>query len=436
MGKVKKNAVTNLPPLGPDLSSSQLCGLPGNLFRWLLLLLLVLPVSANSQNQAVTTLTHSAANYLAQGALDYAAHALERALRIEPENAELWHLLAQVQHYRADYAGARGMAEKSLTLSDDDVGLKARNAWLIALGDQASQGSEQADDAKREAEEQLRQSQQAERVSRQEIDSLKGELQTERERHQQLLASVAQRSDAKKQEETARISAGLQRVSAARRQSEQRLTKAEEESHRLSNQLQTARAELEEANRLRISANKARKRVEAALEKSMVSHSALERQLAATAKTASKRNQTGVVRKLKEKLESVSRELETSRQEQRHAMDELVAERNERQALEGRLAERGQEETPTGKENTIAGLRDELAAEHEYGHELEEKIRNYRERLYKQGRELRSLRRTVARTGGALERVRDDAERPLLAARTDYRAWRKYRRSGRQWNDD
>lgn len=175
--------------------------------------------------------------------------------------------------------------------------------------------------------------QQAERVSRQEIDSLKADLQNERERYRQLLASVAQGSEAKAQEEAARISAKLQRASA------------------------------------------------------------LERQLATTTKTASKRNQTGAVRKLKEKLESVSRELETARQEQRHAMDEL-------------------------------------AAEHEHGHELEEKIRDYRERLYEQGCELRTPRGSVARAEGELERVRDDAERPLLAARADYRAWRKYRRSG------
>jgi len=84
----------------------------------------------------------------------------------------------------------------------------------------------------------------------------------------------------------------------------------------------------------------------------------------------------------------------------------------------------------------VASLRDALAEEHEYGHELEENIRNYRERLDEQGRELRTLRRTAARTKEDLERIRERDDRSLLAAHTDYRSWRKFRRSGRPWRDD
>ena len=132
---------------------------------------------AGSQNPAVSKLTNTAATYLATGAFDRAANAYERALWIEPENVELWHFLAQVHHYRGDYVGARSMVKKSSTFSVEGSELKARNAWPIALGEQASLAGERRGNAKREAAEQLRQLQQKERLSRQEADSLKGELQ-------------------------------------------------------------------------------------------------------------------------------------------------------------------------------------------------------------------------------------------------------------------
>ena len=399
---------------------------------WLLLMLLFIPAmtaSATAGNPAIATLTQTAANYLATGALDRAANALERALRIQPENAELWHFLAQVHHYRGDYAGAKSMAAKSSTLSVEDTGLKARNAWLIAVGEQASQGGERHDAAEREAVEQLRQLQQAERLSRHEIASLKRELQSERARYEQLLGGIARRPNAEEKDEVAQLSAKLHQVSAARRQ-------AEEESRRLNEQLLSTRGELEKANQQRVAAHKARQRVEAVLAQTQEGQATLERRLAPTVKTASKHNQSDVVRRLNEKLEAVSRELETSLQERKQAANALSAERRERRALEKALAERGREEALAEEDSTAVNLREALAAEHEYSHELEEKIRNYRERLYEQGRELRALRRTAARAEGELESLRERDDRPLLAARTDYRAWRKYRLSGRRWGED
>ena len=399
---------------------------------WLLLTFLLIPAvtaSATAGNPAIATLTETAANYLASGAFGRAAHALERALRIEPENAELWYFLAQVHHHRGDYGGARGMAEKSSALSVEDTGLKARNAWLIALGEQASIGGEQHDDAKQEAVHQLRQLQQAERLSRQEIASLKRELQTERERYRQLLKGIGRQADAEAGEEVARLTAVLHQATAARR-------RAEEESRRLNEQLLATRGELEKANQQHVAANKARQRVEAALAQSQESQARLERRLAATVKTASNNNQSDVVRRLNEQLEAVSRERETSLQERQQMANALLAERRERRALENALAEHRSEKALVEEDNIAANLREALAVEHEYSHELEEKIRNYRERLYEQGRELRALRRTAARAEGKLERLRERDDRALLAAHTDYRAWRKYRLSGRRWGED
>ena len=399
---------------------------------WLLLTFLLIPAmtaSATAGNPAIATLTQTAADYLATGALDRAANALERALRIQPENAELWHFLAQVHHYRGDYAGAKSMAEKSSTLSVENTGLKARNAWLIAVGELASQGGERHDAAEREAVEQLRELQQGERLSRREIASLKRELQSERARYEQLLEGIARRPNAEGTDEVAQLSAELHQVSAARRQ-------AEEESRRLNEQLLSTRGELEKANQQRVAAHKAQQRVEAVLAQTQEGQATLERRLAATVKTASKHNQSDVVHRLNEKLEAISRELETSLQERKQAANALSAERRERRALEKALAERGREEALAEEDSTAVNLREALAAEHEYSHELEEKIRNYRERLYEQGRELRALRRTAARAEGELESLRERDDRPLLAARTDYRAWRKYRLSGRRWGED
>jgi hypothetical protein len=63
---------------------------------------------------------------------------VERALRIEPDNAWIWHLLARIHHHQIDYEMAHNMAEKSSSLAGNDAALKARNTWLITVADQAS----------------------------------------------------------------------------------------------------------------------------------------------------------------------------------------------------------------------------------------------------------------------------------------------------------
>ncbi len=60
-----------------------------------------------------------------------AAALLERALRIEPRDAQLWHRLAQVRLQQGQYHLAASLAQKSNALAGDDVQLKEKNTRLV-----------------------------------------------------------------------------------------------------------------------------------------------------------------------------------------------------------------------------------------------------------------------------------------------------------------
>jgi tetratricopeptide (TPR) repeat protein len=66
-----------------------------------------------------------------------AAALLERALRIEPRNAQLWHRLAKVRLQQGRYAMAESLAQKSNALAKDDEALKRRNTELIEIARRA-----------------------------------------------------------------------------------------------------------------------------------------------------------------------------------------------------------------------------------------------------------------------------------------------------------
>ncbi len=85
-----------------------------------------------SQSSVVVALTVRAADELAAGEFESAAAALERALRLEPRNARLWHYLSETYLYRGDYQQAEALARKSAALAGDDTAMNARNAWMIA----------------------------------------------------------------------------------------------------------------------------------------------------------------------------------------------------------------------------------------------------------------------------------------------------------------
>lgn len=100
-------------------------------------------------NQAVVALLDSAANHVADQEWDKAAAALERALRIEPGNASIWHDLAQIRLQQRQYEQASSLAAKSNSLAANNQFVRIRNWRLIsvarrALGDEAGADAAEA----------------------------------------------------------------------------------------------------------------------------------------------------------------------------------------------------------------------------------------------------------------------------------------------------
>ena len=81
---------------------------------------------------AVTALSEQAAVASAAGDHDGAATLLERALRVEPRNAELWHALAMTRLQTDDAQQAEQLALRSNGLAGDRAELRQRNWMLIA----------------------------------------------------------------------------------------------------------------------------------------------------------------------------------------------------------------------------------------------------------------------------------------------------------------
>ena len=89
-------------------------------------------------NQAVAALLDSADKYVKSNQLDKAGAALERALRIEPRNAGIWHDLAQIRLHQSEYQQAESLASKSNNLAAGNRTLQARNWKVIASARKAS----------------------------------------------------------------------------------------------------------------------------------------------------------------------------------------------------------------------------------------------------------------------------------------------------------
>jgi tetratricopeptide (TPR) repeat protein len=102
-------------------------------------------------NQPIVALLGSAANYVQSGELDKAGAALERALRIEPRNASIWHDLGQIRLHQRQYQQAESLASKSNSLAGNDTALRARNWRLIAVARRAMNDSAGADAAEAQA---------------------------------------------------------------------------------------------------------------------------------------------------------------------------------------------------------------------------------------------------------------------------------------------
>lgn len=103
------------------------------LFAASLALILLCPsLLPAAEDDPVQTLIDQAAVSVGEGDHDRAADLLERALRIEPRNAAIWHDLAQVRMHQGRYREAITLAERSDGFAGDNPGLRERNAHLVA----------------------------------------------------------------------------------------------------------------------------------------------------------------------------------------------------------------------------------------------------------------------------------------------------------------
>jgi hypothetical protein len=100
---------------------------------------------------AAEALVEAADQAQREGDLDYAAVALERALRIEPRNPWLWNRLARVRLSQGRYAEAADLAAKSTALAGADSALKRDNWQLVAQSKRAQGDTSGARAADRQA---------------------------------------------------------------------------------------------------------------------------------------------------------------------------------------------------------------------------------------------------------------------------------------------
>lgn len=80
---------------------------------------------------AVTALLDTAGQQARAGNLDTAAATLERALRLEPRNPELWTRLAEIRLQQGEFDQAANLAAKSNNLAGNNAALITRNLKII-----------------------------------------------------------------------------------------------------------------------------------------------------------------------------------------------------------------------------------------------------------------------------------------------------------------
>ncbi len=86
---------------------------------------------------AVQTLLADAKNAVAENRLDRASSSLERAVRIEPNNAGIWYDLAQIKLHQGQYTESENLAKKSIGLAGEGSVMAKRNYKLIAASRKA-----------------------------------------------------------------------------------------------------------------------------------------------------------------------------------------------------------------------------------------------------------------------------------------------------------
>lgn len=98
------------------------------------------PEQAVSGNPAILALLGRARRDTKAGQREAAGASLERALRIEPRNAWLWHELAQLRLSQGQYAQAISVAHKSISFAGRERRLQALN-WRVIGNARVAQGN-------------------------------------------------------------------------------------------------------------------------------------------------------------------------------------------------------------------------------------------------------------------------------------------------------
>ena len=93
----------------------------------------------------------NADKYVKSNQLDKAGAALERALRVEPRNAGIWHDLAQIRLHQGQYSQAESLASKSNNLASGNRTLQSRNWKVIASARKAAGNAAGAEEAEAQA---------------------------------------------------------------------------------------------------------------------------------------------------------------------------------------------------------------------------------------------------------------------------------------------
>ena len=109
------------------------------------------PTPSAEPNPAVVALVNRANRDAAAGEHATAAASLERAIKIEPGNAWLWHRLAATRLTQGQAEQAAAVAARSNALAGEDSELRARNWRLIARAHRMRGDEAAARDAQRKA---------------------------------------------------------------------------------------------------------------------------------------------------------------------------------------------------------------------------------------------------------------------------------------------
>ncbi len=102
----------------------------------------------DQKEPVITALLDDADRFAKQGNSEKAAATIERALRIEPKNALLWHRLAVVRMQQQQWQQAIVMARKSNALAGSNKQLKSDNWALIAAAYDSLGDKEKANEAR------------------------------------------------------------------------------------------------------------------------------------------------------------------------------------------------------------------------------------------------------------------------------------------------